>query len=131
MLLRPRSGLFCAKSFAGTLSHGYATVRPVTLVGRPPASPRTPVQAAPSALDALILSELRRTSSRTLPHLLLQYTQNERNVLEASLPYESRPGSDRMVRMDGNTKGKDDRDGVVMVAHAIQRRDQQKVVLCS
>lgn len=104
----------------------YATVRPVTFVGQPPKSPEKtlpPTLTAPSALDALILSELRNTPKTDLPSLVQQYLDNSGHVLDTSLPYESRPNQKRRAR--------DDEDGVYLVAHAAQHDDEYKVSLCS
>jgi hypothetical protein len=109
-------------------SRNYATVRPLTIAGKPPGPPEGGVPltvAAPSALDALILSELRRTSTTSLPVLVQQFEDHSGKVLDASLPYESRPSAERKVKFDGN------KQGVVMVAHAVQDEDRYKVSMCS
>ena len=109
----------------------YATVQPVTLVGKAPGPPQTSVPppiAAPSALDAFVLSALRnpesRGSSASLASVVRQYEENAGAVLDVPLQYESRPGQGRRVSFERS-------DGVVMVAHAIQHGDAHKVALCT
>ena len=105
----------------------YATVHPVTFAGEPPKIPEaapTPA-AAPTALDALILSELRRMPSASIPSLVRQFDDNAGKVLSAALPYESRPSAERRVRFEQNDHS------VLMVAHAAQDADRHKVSVCS
>ncbi|KAI0803036.1 hypothetical protein BC629DRAFT_1580963 [Irpex lacteus] len=105
----------------------YATVESAVLVGKPPDPPRNvlpPPVATPSALDALILSELRASRGVSLPAIVQNYDDHAGHVLETSLPYESRPNAARRVTFE-------DSDGVVMVAHAIQHGDAHKVALCT
>lgn len=117
---RPRLYTFSSRS--------YATVRPLTIAGEPPGPPEggiPPTVAAPSTLDALILSELRRTPTASLSALVQQFDDHSGRVLDTSLPYESRPSAERKVRFDGGEQG------VVMVAHAVQDGDRHKVSVCS
>lgn len=105
----------------------YATVEPVVLVGKPPDPPRNaspPPVTTPSALDALILPELRASRGASLPAIVQNYDDHAGHVLETSLPYESRPNATRRVTFE-------DSDGVVMVAHAIQHGDAHKIALCT
>lgn len=109
------------------LARKYATVQPVILVGKAPGPPQTTVQptvAAPSVLDALVLSELRKARGVALPAIVQHYEDRSGSVLDDPLPYESRPDKTRRVTFDGT-------DGVVMVAHAIQHGDAHKVALCT
>lgn len=80
--------------------------------------------AAPSVLDGLILSELRKGRGVELPAIVQNYEDHAGKVLGISLPYESRPDVTRKVPFDSS-------DGVVMVAHAMQHEDVHKVTLCS
>ncbi len=105
----------------------YATVESVVLVGKPPGLPRNaspPSVATPSALDALILSELHVSHGASLPAIVQDYDDHAGHALETFLPYESRPNLTRRVTFE-------DSDGVVMVAHAIQHSDAHKVALCT
>ena len=105
----------------------YATVESATLFGKPPEPPKNAVPrtiAAPSALDALILSQLRNLPGASLPTLVGNFDDHAGHVLDTPLPYESRPNATRRVTFDGS-------DGVVMVAHAMQHGDAHKVALCT
>ncbi|KAI0085651.1 hypothetical protein BDY19DRAFT_896116 [Irpex rosettiformis] len=105
----------------------YATVEPVTLLGKAPEPPQHATSSPlrpPSALDALILSELRSSSGASLPGIVENYNDRAGHVLETSLPYEPRPNATRRVTFN-------DSDGVVMVAHAIRHGDEHKVALCT
>ncbi|KIP11507.1 hypothetical protein PHLGIDRAFT_124897 [Phlebiopsis gigantea 11061_1 CR5-6] len=108
----------------------YATVHPGTFAGEPPEIPENNKAApgpaaAPTALDALILSELRRMPSASIPSLVRQFDDNAGKVLSVALPYESRPGAERRVRFEENDHS------VLMVAHAAQDADRHKVSVCS
>lgn len=108
-------------------ARSYATIKPVTLVGKAPGPPQTALPLtldAPSVLDALILSEVRRSRGASLPSLVLNYEDNSGATLETPLPYESRPAQTRRVSFDNS-------DGVVMVAHAMQSGDAHKVTVCT
>lgn len=100
---------------------GYATVKPVTIAAGPPKS----ALSAPTALDALILSELRKTPTASLPSLVQQFDSNSGKVLKAPLIYESRPSAEKKVKFVEND------NSVVMVAHAAQNADRWKVSICS
>lgn len=127
-----RPPLACTKSCFTIYTRCYATVRPVTFVGKPPQPPITsdvPAFTAPTALDSLILSQFRSISATNLPSLIQQYDEREGHILESSLPYESRPNSSRRVKFDHvDTQSE---NGVVMVAHAVRHQDRHKVALCS
>lgn len=119
-LLRPR--LRCPRARC------YAAVVPIDIAGKAPgppqgAAPPQPV-AAPAALDALILSELRASRGAPLSTIVQQYVDHSGHVLDSPLSYESRPDGSRRVRYD-------DSDGVVLVAHAMQHGDAYKVALCT
>lgn len=123
----------CASLLRAAGVRTYANVFPVTLVGKPPPlnDDAPPPAAAPSALDALVLSQLRTASAPGLPALIQDYEQNEGFVLEPSLPYESRPTQDRRVSFERSATEIALDNGVVMVAHAFQHRDRHKVAICS
>ena len=111
-------------------ARSYATVQPHTFAGEPPRSPdftaAAPPVPAPSGLDALILSELRRTPTASLPLLVRQFDDHSGRVLNAALKYESRPRAERKVQFSGND------NSVVMIAHAVQDApDRHKVSVCS
>ena len=109
----------------------YATVRPVTLVGKPPDPPdgSAPPVAAPATLESLVLARLRTSSAPGLPTLLQQYDANEGRILDTHLPYESRPNTSRSVKFERVDVLAE--NGIVMIAHAIQYQDRYKVALCS
>ncbi|KAI0348713.1 hypothetical protein BDW22DRAFT_1319135 [Trametopsis cervina] len=105
----------------------FATVEPITLVGKapqPPQKPPLPPQTASRSLDALVLSELHKSRGATLPAIVTQYVDNAGHVLQTPLPYESRPDTTRRVAFDSS-------DGVVLVAHAFRHGDAHKVALCT
>ncbi|GJE85958.1 hypothetical protein PsYK624_020380 [Phanerochaete sordida] len=113
------------------VSRGYATVQPVTIAAQPPKPPApekvevAPPLSAPTALDALILTELRKTPTASLPSLAQQFDDNAGKVLASPLAYESRPSVDRKVSFSENE------NSVVMLAHAAQDAEHWKVNICS
>lgn len=123
-ILQARTKPPCSDAFA----RKYATIRPVTLVGKPPGPPdcTNSTVGAPAALDSLVLSQLRSKPGPSLFSLIQEYDANEGHVIQHTLPYESRPGNDRRVVFDQR-----DSSAVVMIAHAIQHEDQHKVAVCS
>lgn len=135
----------------------YAQVGPTTFVGKPPAPPDPPAvpgpgpsvgartPALPSSFDAHILAELHRntrsehallagssTTNRTtqtqLPTLIEQYVERGGLVLEASLPYESRPAPERRVPFDAE---EDAEASVAMVVHVAENGAEHKITYCS
>ena len=135
----------------------YAQVGPTTFVGKPPAPPDPPAvpgpgpsvgaqtPALPSSFDAHILAELHRntrsehallagstTTNRTtqtqLPTLIAQYVERGGLVLEASLPYESRPAAERRVPFDAE---EDAEASVAMVVHVAENGAEHKITYCS
>lgn len=125
-ILQARTKLPCSNAYV----RKYATIRPVTLVGKPPGPPdstkSTLGSGAPAALDSLVLSQLRSKPGPSLSSLVQEYDANEGHVIQHTLPYESRPGNDRRVVFDQR-----DSSAVVMVAHAIQHEDHHKLAVCS
>ncbi|KAL4243125.1 hypothetical protein ABKN59_000972 [Abortiporus biennis] len=109
------------------LRKSYATVGSTTYVGKPP---KLPINAPPfsptpaSAFNSRILATLDQTSP-SLPALVEQYIDNSGNVLGVSLPYESRPTTERKLSF------KDANQSVFMVAHALQHGSEHKVTICS
>ncbi|CAL1696555.1 unnamed protein product [Somion occarium] len=108
----------------------YAIVGTTTFIGKPPKLPANadtpaPPLPTPSGLNKRILSALDGKSP-SLPTLIDQYTDHSGTVLDVSLPYESRPSSQRRTKFDAS----DDSD-VIMVAHAVQNGAQHKVTVCS
>ncbi|KAF7789876.1 hypothetical protein EIP86_000824 [Pleurotus ostreatoroseus] len=102
--------------------------------GKPPPPPEEgapPPIAAPSALDSIVLSQLRATPGPGLPALIHDYERNEGHVLDPSLPYESRPAQERRVSFERADAEAALDTGVVMVAHAFQHQDRHKVAVCS
>lgn len=137
----------------------YAQVGPTTFVGKPPAPPEPPsvpgpgpsvgahTPALPSSFDAHILAELRHntrsehallagsSSSNSarqtqLPTLIEQYIKRGGLVLEASLPYESRPAPERRVPVDAEEKAEEEAS-VAMVVHVAENGTEHKITYCS
>ncbi|KAH9947980.1 hypothetical protein B0H21DRAFT_690948 [Amylocystis lapponica] len=135
---------FCA-------ARNYAVVGTTTYVGKPPSPPSPPLPpfspppppvALASDFDAQILSELRLRASgsstgdserpATFPELIAQYTERAGTVLDASLPYESRPVGSRKVLFDPSRDNNTRQEGAVaMVVHAVERGAQHKLAHCS
>jgi len=105
----------------------FATVGAATFFGKPP---KVPVNAPPPSLTPInafnkrILSSLD-DASPSLPALIEQYVERSGNVLEVSLPYESRPPEDRRTVFDELD------NAVYMIAHALQYGAEQKMTVCS
>ncbi|KZT74802.1 hypothetical protein DAEQUDRAFT_719982 [Daedalea quercina L-15889] len=133
----------------------FAVVGPTTFVGKPPAPPDPPsapgpgpnlgakTPALPSSFDTHILAELRRnaqgdhallagssTDSRQtqLPALIEQYVDRSGLVLDASLPYESRPAQERRVVFDVE---EDTEASVAMIVHVADNGGEHKITYCS
>lgn len=123
-------------------SRGYATVGPMMYLGRPPKRPVPPPPHPPSppsskALDSVrwvpdtsplhdsIISSISPESA-SLHTLIDQYVEHSGNVLDISLPYESRPNTQRRTNFEDINNS-----SVVMIAHAVQHKTLHKVVFCS
>ena len=63
----------------------------------------------------------------SLSDIIGHYIDQTGNVLNVSLPYESRPSKQRRVMFEGNISGKE----VVTVAHCVRDRDKHKIGLSS
>ena len=124
------------------LRRSYATVGPMTYLGKPPKQPVPPPPKPPSpptsqTLDSVrwvpdtsplhntILSKLN-SQSTSLHKLTDQYVEHSGTVLDVSLPYESRPNSQRKTKFEYS-----DNPSVVMIAHAVQHKTLHKVAFCS
>lgn len=130
-------------------SRSYAVVGTTTYIGQPPAPPSPPPFSSsntvsspslPSALDERILTELRRRAPSVpgksdagtqvqLPQLVEQYLDRSGLVLDASLPYESRPGADRRLNFGGDDEAA--RRAIAMIVHAVQQGTEHKITYCS
>ena len=135
----------------------YAQVGPTTFIGKPPAPPDPPAvpgpgpsvgarsPGLPSSFDAHILAELHRntrsehallagsatsnsTTQTQLPTLIAQYLERGELVLDASLPYESRPTPERRVPFDAE---EDAEASVAMVVHVAENGAEHKITYCS
>lgn len=125
--------LSCSKAlFRGsrhaTYLRWYATVGTTTFVGKPPNPPPNPMVppslVSSSSWDARVLSHIDGTSTSFLK-LVDQYVDKSGEVLDVSLPYESRPTSERRITFD------DLHNGVFMVSHALRHESQHRVTVCS
>lgn len=94
----------------------------------------------PSAFDERILTELRRRAPSVpgksdagtqvqLPQLVEQYLDRSGLVLDASLPYESRPGAARRLNFGGDDEAA--RRAIAMIVHAVQQGTEHKITYCS
>ncbi|KAH9835732.1 uncharacterized protein C8Q71DRAFT_93504 [Rhodofomes roseus] len=136
----------------------YAVVGSTTFIGKPPAPPDPPSVPGPganvggnaspslsSSFDAHILAELRRNAQlqgehtlgatrgpaarqTQLPELIEQYVDRSGLVLDASLPYESRPAQERRVVFDAEEEAE---ASVAMVVHVAENGAEHKITYCS
>lgn len=119
ILLSPTSMLKRSCSRRVRLSRFYATVHNTV--------PREPIVPAlhTNEVDGRILDALstRDPYRRNLGSLIEQYLDRSHRVL-SPLPYESRPSTSRRTCFNN-------KDGVVIVAHAARTRHEHKITLCS
>ncbi|KAH9937507.1 uncharacterized protein B0H18DRAFT_1113332 [Fomitopsis serialis] len=122
---------------------------PPTLPGPGPSSKASP--SLPSSFDAHILAELRRNAQdhdrhafgpasttgsnpgptarqAQLPELIEQYVDRGGLVLDASLPYESRPTQARRIVFDAE---EDAEASVAMIVHVAENGAEHKITYCS
>ncbi|KZT21694.1 hypothetical protein NEOLEDRAFT_1158121 [Neolentinus lepideus HHB14362 ss-1] len=105
----------------------YATADSPVALGKAPSPPKS--NNTRYELDARILNELLRrpsTSRVNLGNLVLEYMERGGNILQTSLPYESRPSSQRKVQLTSAAE-----DGVAMVAHCVRDGENHKISLSS
>lgn len=89
----------------------YAAVEDRIIIARPPEFPDHDGGLA-SPLDTRILAALSKKQT-PLPVLINQYLESSGNVLDTSLPYESRPRPHRRFDTDPNHAN----NGILMIAH--------------
>jgi hypothetical protein len=127
---------FCRRPFFLHLDvlRKYATVSVLPLRAAPPPPPPSPPKSeAPSVLDQHLLSRLASSapssSAIDVISLARQYSERARQIINVSLPYESRPNADRRVNI--NSAGPD--GGMLMIAHCIldELTQEHKIALSS
>lgn len=108
----------------------FATVSPSIIPHpHPPPTPRGPDAKAPllSFLDSQILKALAIQPQTSLSDIIGHYVDQTGNVLNVSLPYESRPSENRRVSFEGNASSKE----IITVAHCAKDGDKHKIALSS
>ncbi|KDR84751.1 hypothetical protein GALMADRAFT_287378 [Galerina marginata CBS 339.88] len=107
----------------------YATVSPsIVWQSHLSGPPRGDFTEVPSRLDSHILQATSVGDHTSLPDIIKQYIETSGSVLEASLPYESRPSETRRPKLE-NTP--DSCNNVIIVAHCARFGSEHKVILSS
>jgi hypothetical protein len=114
-------------------SKAFATVSP-SIIPHPhpppiPTPPKGPDANLPplSVLDSRILKALAIQPQTSLSDIIGHYVDQTGNILNVSLPYESRPSEDRRVSFEGNASSKE----IITVAHCAKDGDKHKIALSS
>jgi hypothetical protein len=111
-----RRSLLASSVRAKIVNGTYATVSPTFIAQRQQSnrdSQHISLPAPSSALDGHLLSSLSTHTGTSLPDLIRQYTEQSGHVLEASLPYESRPSGSRLPSFEHGSE-------IAMIAHCVK-----------
>lgn len=118
------------KRSATTRARTLATVSPSFIPSTsPPEPPIAFVPPAPqlSSIDKKVLSTLGTKPQTSLSDIIGHYIDQTGNVLDASLPYESRPSEDRRVAFEDGASSKE----LVTIAHCLKHGNEHKIALSS